>query len=258
MRDARSRRCFHRVMSGLERGGSVRFLTLTSAAPCSEAVVHRHFRALMARLERRGLVTGYIQCPERTRSGLVHKHVLFRGSYVEQRLLSEWWRDIHGAPIVDIRRVRGLGGDSPWGRRKVASYMAKYMAKGGSPVSAEGPSVPSEALLVRRHRAHYSWSAGWVWRGFCGHWARLKRLWSRLNEGSVSGSPFATVVAVWNLYLHRGRDALVSFLSHWEVLTDGPLFRPGHARSVRGSGGGFAARMAALDAFCASCAGGVG
>jgi len=245
MRDARSRRCFHRVMSGLECGGQIRFLTLTSASPVSETVVHRHFRALMARLQRRGLVTGYIQCPERTKSGLVHKHVLFRGSYVEQRLLSEWWRDIHGAPVVDIRRVRGLQGDSPWARRKVASYMAKYMAKGAG---ASG----SEVLLPGRHRAHYSWSSGWVWRGFCGHWSRLKRVWSRLNDASVSGASFASLVRLWNDYLHRGRDALLSFLVYWESLTDGPLFRPA-SRRAPGVGGGFAARMAALEAFCASC-----
>jgi len=141
----RFRRMYHRVMSGLERKGNVRLLTLTSSPGSGD--FQRDFRMLIKRLERRHLVESYIRVPERTESGLRHDHILFRGSYIEQAYLSFLWGEIHHSPVVDIRRVGG--------RHRLARYLASYLAK--SPAG----------------RYSYSWS--WVWRGFAKSWARLKK-----------------------------------------------------------------------------------
>ena len=143
----RGRRMYHRVMSGLEKGGQLRLLTLTTARVEDNESFQRHFRMLRMRLLRRGLLLDYIRCREMTKSGLRHEHILFRGSYIEQAYLSYLWGEIHGAPVVWIQGVRGKG--------RLASYLAKYATKG---------------IEVR---TAYSW--GWVWRGFAHSWAVLKR-----------------------------------------------------------------------------------
>jgi hypothetical protein len=177
-------------MSGLERGGNFRFLTLTSA-PESSRRIQDSWRALQMRMIRRGLLQGYIKVPEYTKSGLVHLHVLFRGNYVAQRLISTWWKEIHGASVVDIRFLR-LGQR----RRGVASYMAKYMSK-----EAAG---------------RYSWSWGWVWKGFCRDWALWKRYWSRWFE--VYGkTTFHHCMVGWQMWLHGSIK-----VSREDMITDMP------------------------------------
>ncbi|MBA7558370.1 hypothetical protein ES705_51170 [subsurface metagenome] len=141
----RFKRMYHRVRSGLERTGNVRLLTLTSSPGGGD--FQRDFRMLIMRLRRRGLVTDYIRCPEKTRTGLRHDHILFRGSYIEQAYLSYLWGEIHNAPVVDIRRVGG--------RHRLACYLANYLAKSPS--------------------GRYSYSWAWVWKGFSRSWAVLKR-----------------------------------------------------------------------------------
>jgi hypothetical protein len=174
-RSRRQRRCYHRVISGIERGGQLRLLTLTSS-PDSPEDIHRSFRALVLRLKRRGLLKGYIQVPELTKSGLQHKHVLFRGSYIEQQLISHWWQEIHKARVVDIRKV-----NTPSTKGRIAGYMAKYMAKD---------------MIAR-----YSWDWGWVWKGFVKGWKALYRYW-RDEEGKVGG--FAVLLNAWRNALRDG------------------------------------------------------
>jgi len=94
----KSRRCYHRVLSGVERGGTLRFLTLTSSNE-SPDTCQRSFRALYMRLKRRNLIQGYIKVPEMSKNGKQHLHVLFRGSYLEQSLISNWWQEIHHAKV---------------------------------------------------------------------------------------------------------------------------------------------------------------
>jgi len=127
------------------------------------------------RLKRRGLIQGYIKVPEASRNGKQHIHVLFRGSYIEQALISSWWQEIHHAKIIDIRRV--------WAntnKKKLASDMASYMAKD--------------------NWYRYSWSWGWVWRGFCRDWTKLKKLWRYLNESGTSFD-FSRLIVWWRFWL---------------------------------------------------------
>jgi len=150
-------------MSGLQKGGTVRLLTLTSASVVDNEAFQRHFRQLRMRLLRRGLLLDYIRCPELTESGLRHEHILFRGSYIEQVFLSKLWAKLHGAPVVDIRRV-GSG-------RRLAGYMAAYMSK-----------APA---------GRYAYSWGWVWRGFASSWLRLNRF------RRESGGDFKEMLTFW-------------------------------------------------------------
>lgn len=172
---AKSRRCYHRVISGIERGGTLRFLTLT-ASNQSPDTAQRSFRALYMRLKRRGLIKGYIKVPELSKNGKQHVHVLFRGSYIEQALISHWWQELHQAKVVDIRLVA-------YRRKKkaLASYMAKYMSKAG---------------LYR-----YSWNWEWVWRGFVNDWKRLKRL-VRQTYGEINRATLPILIESWRSWLH--------------------------------------------------------
>jgi len=170
----RSRRCYHRVMSGLERGGSLRFLTLTSS-PEAPQNIQRSWRALYMRLKRRNLITGYIKVSELTVAGRLHLHILYRGTYISQKLLSVWWKQIHLSEIVDIRSLR------PKGHKKgIASEMAKYMSKEGA--------------------GRYSWSWGWVWRGFAGHWALWKKWWHMWIEREDKNT-FKNCLIGWQWWL---------------------------------------------------------
>ena len=159
----RGRRAYHRVMSGLEKGGRLRLLTLTTAKHSDNELFQKHFRMLRMRLLRRGLLLDYIRCREITKSGLRHEHILFRGSYIEQAFISHLWRGIHGAPIVDIKAT--------YGKARLASYLAKYATKG------------IEA------RTAYSW--GWVWRGFAKSWYLVKKVLQQW------GYPFPKVLTYW-------------------------------------------------------------
>ncbi|MBA7587467.1 hypothetical protein ES708_29496 [subsurface metagenome] len=156
---------YHRVMSGLEKGGQLRLLTLTTARQSDNELFQKHFRMLRMRLLRRGLLLDYIRCREMTKSGLRHEHILFRGNYIAQVYLSQQWQEIHGAPVVWIQSVRGKS----W----LASYLAKYAAKG---VAA---------------RTAYSW--GWVWRGFAKSWSLVKRV------GWRWGYTFAEILTYWRI-----------------------------------------------------------
>jgi hypothetical protein len=187
----KSRRCFQRTISGLERGGQFRFLTLTSSKESSPDI-HKHFRILMARLKRRGLVKGYIQVPEFTKSGLAHKHIIIRGSYIDQAILSAMWQEIHGAKIVDIRRIKSLHG-----KGRMANEMAKYMAK--------------------ENALRYSWDWGWVWKGFCKDWTALKRQFDNLQADGLLQT-FKQLLHFWRICLHRG-----TYLDPYQII---PLLPP--------------------------------
>ncbi|MBA7699461.1 hypothetical protein ES703_108158 [subsurface metagenome] len=147
----RYKRMYHRVRSGLYRKGDTRLLTLTSSPASGD--FQKDFRKLIMRLRRRNLVSDYIRCPEYTKSGLRHDHIIFRGSYIEQAYLSHLWAEIHHSPVVDIRKT--------WGSHRMASYLANYLAK--SPAG----------------RYSYSWA--WVWKGFAWSWAILKKANRELN-----------------------------------------------------------------------------
>jgi len=146
------------------------------------------------RLQRRGLIEAYIKIPEMSKNGKQHLHLIFRGKYIAQAYLSDQWQEIHKAKIVDIRRVHLKNG-----KRGLAAYMAKYMAK--------------------ENMYRYSWSWSWVWKGFCGHWTHLKRTW-RYHNALGMNSNFYELLRMWRHFLKlKIPDPLLQFLSEWEPST---------------------------------------
>ncbi|MBA7530547.1 hypothetical protein ES705_22755 [subsurface metagenome] len=203
-RSKKSRRCFHRVISGLKRGGRVRFLTLTSSDAAPDDI-QRSWRCLQMRMVRRGLMAGYIRVPETAHDGRKHLHILFRGAYVEQCLIKRWWQEIHQSDIVDIRLVQ-LGRQP----RRVANYMAKYMSKESA--------------------GRYSWSWGWVWRGFCKDWQQWKYYWRQYFERPGYTS-FRNCITGWDWWLKDlirvDRSALFENMPPPFVITLPDPFNPG-------------------------------
>lgn len=78
-----------------------------------------------------------------------HLHLVFRGEYMEQALISAMWQDIYSSKVVDIWVVyKARGG---------ARYLAKYLAK--------------EAF------SRYWASLNWVFKGWVG-WSRRVKQWT--------------------------------------------------------------------------------
>ena len=133
--ERRKKRAYRMALSGIQRGGKARFLTLTSS-PESPRDVHHSFRILKERLRRRGQFE-YLAVRERTKSGLTHLHVLCRGRFIPQGWLSDAWKSIHKAPVVWITLVNSGG--------EASRYVCKYVGK----------------ELADR----FWWSWRWVYRG---------------------------------------------------------------------------------------------
>ncbi|MBA7537484.1 hypothetical protein ES705_29753 [subsurface metagenome] len=181
------RRCFHRVISGLEKDPRCRFLTLTSS-PKAKNPIQKDLRRLFERLRRRGLLTDYIRVIEMTKQGRQHAHIIYRGDYINQMWISKMWEKIHQSPVVDIRSVKQTGR----GKRRAAAYLAKYMAKEGA------------------HK--YSWSWGWVYKGFVKTWMAAKRLYRQAASWTPQTPDFAHFLHLWQTHI-RGREPPEQFLA---------------------------------------------
>lgn len=166
------------MISGLEKGGDLRLITLTSSDEAPHDI-QRSFRKLTMRLRRRQLCQDYLKVIEVKDDGREHIHMCFRGKFIEQAYLSEQWNEIHKSPIVDIRRVK----KGYRNKRGVAGYLAKYMAK----------------ELFRR----YSWSWGWVYKGFVKTWTAAKSMiYGYIRLGGHSWL-WGDLLQLWRLHLRR-------------------------------------------------------
>lgn len=169
---AKQRRFYHRYFSGIDRGGGVRFLTLTSA-PDSPEDIHRSFRKLVQRIRRRGAPFEYIAVKEFTRAGRVHLHIVFRGVYLKQWWLSKQWEQCHGATIVWVKRVDKARSQI----RTYAAYLAKYLGK--------------------KDFNRYWCSWGWIYQGWSIRWRRLVRYWWQ----NIPEIPWADIIDAWIAHL---------------------------------------------------------
>ncbi len=145
----------------LAHGFQVAFVTLTSAPASDPARIVAHHKELIRRVGRRFGFTDiqhfWVESVG-SEHGMVHLHCLWayhgeRSFYVPQAWLSETWEAIHGAKVVDIRRVRGGKGSC----RRTARYLVQYAAG---------------QACVRRYA--YSW-----WKfpvALASGWEALKRL----------------------------------------------------------------------------------
>jgi hypothetical protein len=139
----RIRRFYQRYFAGIEVGGQLRILTLTTSDEAKGLDIHKAFRVLKERLRRRWGQFEYIGVKER-KSDREHLHLVFRGSYMEQSQISAMWQDIYQSKVVDIRLV--------YKQRGGVRYLAKYLGK----------------AMCNRYWASY----GWVFKGWVG-WSKF-------------------------------------------------------------------------------------
>lgn len=163
----RQRHLFGVVMSGLERPGAVRFLTLTSG-PGSPSDIHHSFAKLKQRIRRR-FKFEYVAVREVGKGGMVHLHIVYRGDYIPQAWLSYHWNQIHRAPVVWISQVKKGAG--------VGHEMVKYLTK--------------ESM----ERYWTSW--GWIYRG----WRKVRDLLFAYRWGWGLGDCWSVRIAMWKAHL---------------------------------------------------------
>jgi len=155
------------------RDRSLRFLTFTSAPDSVD--LPRHFRMLVSRIRRlsvmRLLRMGYIEREDirrlypgrallapfnfdymriRTSEGHGVLHIVVNCPYIPQRYLRDIWEKLHGAWNVNIQLIKK--------NHRMSSYLVNQYL-----------SDQKGAL------EHYSWSPGWVHRGWVRRWRLLVR-----------------------------------------------------------------------------------
>ena len=172
----RIRRFYQRFFTGVAVGGRLRFLTLTSsdAAVAEGLDIHRSWRCLLMRLRRRFGAFEYIGVRE-IKSDRQHLHLVFRGSYIEQLLISDLWVEIHHSPIVDIRAMYKVRG----GARELAKYIGKEICN------------------------RYWCSYNWVFRGWVS--------WSRKVRQVRGYFPSKTILAILARISDRAKRKLALF-----------------------------------------------
>jgi len=143
----RIRRFYQRFFTGVAVGGRLRFLTLTSSdeAVSQDKDIHQSWTCLKKRLRRRLGVFEYIGVRE-IKGDRQHLHLVFRGSYIEQQLISAWWTEIHKSPVVFVEAMYRVKG----GARELGKYLGKQI------------------------RNRYWCSYDWVFKGWVG-WSRKVR-----------------------------------------------------------------------------------
>jgi len=176
----KQKRCFHRVKSGFKRakteGKPIRFLTLTSKKGVPQKKLNDDFQILKKRIIRMtplklvkldfiraneahiyfpskpiGEIFEFEYCKVETSEGGGVLHILFKGDYIPRQWISDQWNEIHnGSWHVDIRLCK--------------DYHASY--------------VVNQYLSGQNVFERYSWSWGWVYKGFVKQWYEFRKYFS--------------------------------------------------------------------------------
>jgi len=117
------------LMAQASAGNPNRFITLTSNPRSGETAqealktLSHAWNVIVKKLRRAHPKrrSEYLAVVEATKRGMPHLHILYRGPFVPQRVLSHWMAELAQAPIVDIRRVKN--------QREAVRYVAKYITK---------------------------------------------------------------------------------------------------------------------------------
>jgi len=186
------KRAYQRILSGFlrNRGKYVRFLTLTSI-PGMEVDLSSAFYAFKMRVRRLTvfkLVKGgyldnnfskfryfypgqklidpltfeYVRVRSAEGAGGV-LHVVFVGSFLPKRWVRDTWKELTGGAFeIDIQQVK------LYKSRGLARYLVSQ-------------------YLANQVQFYLSWSWGWVFKGFCKEWERLKRIcaWQKVERKKV-------------------------------------------------------------------------
>lgn len=119
-----------RLVCEAMKGSPQRFLTLTIDPQFYDSPDEAAQAMVVAWREMRKLICEYYGVKgfpffavfEGTKKKWPHMHILLRGFFIPQWLLSHWWRALTGAAVVDIRFITR--------RRNAVRYVAKYVGKG--------------------------------------------------------------------------------------------------------------------------------
>jgi len=107
---------------------------------------------------------------ELTKKGEPHLHIVARGTFIPQKWLSEQMAREMGAPIVDVRAVKG--------GREVAKYVSKYVSKRNIKIGSLKRYWRSikylEKSAAARRRENNSGATFYILD--CHYWAYVKRL----------------------------------------------------------------------------------
>lgn len=239
----KQRRCYSRVLSGIKAHNKdrLRFLTLTTASGMRRDI-QKSFEALVKRIRRLTpmilVKQGYLTIQDAMRfygrnnldksiefeyirirtgegvSGVLH--ILFYGSYLPQKWLSDTWQDItRTASVVDIRMVkeRPKNGQS---KKHLASYCVNQYCSG-------------QLEFLR-----YSCSYGWVFKGFVGWFSAFLRHYGYrlglekwddfLKNGFVLDGYSLGDPPYWATKEHKIQEELNRYKTFLEIYRS-PLFR---------------------------------
>ena len=123
--ERKKKRVFHRAISGIKhaqfRNEQIRFLTLTSKYT-EESEFQHAWRKFVWRIRRKYKKFEYLMIREKTKSELIHSHIIFRGYFVPYSWIVETWVDLTGYEIIKIQLLEG----NP---AHVAGYISKYVSK---------------------------------------------------------------------------------------------------------------------------------
>lgn len=174
MRPDKYGRIYQRMTTGLQIARNnkemMRFMTLTTAKN-SYRTLKKSFDVLRKHVERakqekdgfKGFKLNRYFCL-RTSEGNGVLHIIFWGGhFIPQSWLSRQWEKIHGASIVDIRKI--------YTERRKVNGLVNYLLTN---------------YLQRQpiERMSYGWL--WAWLGFCKSWQKVKEIYGSLR---ATGTP---------------------------------------------------------------------
>ena len=110
----------HRLGAIAAAAGPERFITLSRVGPDLETV-YRRLQTLSKALRRLDYTWEYLTVPEIHQNGFWHMHLLHRGDFIPQRVLSSRAHSAGMGYVVDIRKIRGA--------EEVPKYLCKYITK---------------------------------------------------------------------------------------------------------------------------------
>ena len=152
----KARQTMVRVRRGMSLG-TCRFFTITSPGGDDAETTYREFpgrwKRLHQRLERRFGRIEYLGVVEpQPKRGAAHIHVVYRGPFIPQAVLSRLAEASGFGRIVDIRR------SNPRLITYLAKYLTKQLSSGDRPGAAAASTVPKYFRRVRVSRAWCEWT----------------------------------------------------------------------------------------------------
>lgn len=150
---------YYKVDWLLSQGEPERFITLSRAGD-SPTRISLNLKHLVQALRRKGYEFEYAAVIELHRNGQAHIHLLQRGDFIPQRILSKLWRKSTskgyqgaGSHIVDIRSIEN--------NQNVKGYILKYLKKSWE---ADKHDPKSWAALQDKYPGlnHYRMSNNWL------------------------------------------------------------------------------------------------